>query len=190
MSQKGGGMRVDAERNVRLILEAAERVLAADPAASVEQIADAAGVARATVHRRFSSRQALVDELVTTAVQRVADAIEAARPDVLPPLVALHQVTANVLRVKAGWRFALATPAPPGSAAAEGMERIVQRSRELFRHAQERGLVHPRVDPEWVRRVHFALIGEALRDEAETARDIDALATRVVETLLHGVGGR
>ena len=183
-------MRADAERNLRHILEAAERVLAADPAASIEQIADAAGVGRATVHRHFASRQALVDTLVTTAMQRVADAVEAAQPDVVPPLVALHQVTANVLRVKAGWRFALSRPAAPGSPAAEGLDRIVRRSRELFRHSQERGLIDPRADPEWVRRVHFALIGEALLEDAETARDIDALAARVVDTLLHGVATR
>lgn len=180
-------MRADAERNLRQILEAAERVLAADPAASVEQIADAAGVARTTVHRRFASRQALVDALVTTATQRVIDAVEAARPDVVPPLVALHQATANVLRVKAGWRFALSHPAPPGSAAAEGMEWIVRRTRELFRQSQERGLIDAHADPEWVRRVHFALIGEALQDEEA---DIDALAARVVDTLLHGFAAR
>lgn len=180
-------MRADAERSMRLILEAAERVLAADPAASVEQIADAAGVARTTVHRRFTSRQALLDALAGTAVQRVAAAIEAARPDVVPPLVALHLVTSNVLRVKAGWRFALSGPAPPGSALARGQEQIVRRSHELFRHARDRGLLAEHADPEWVRRVHFALIGEALRDDEE---DPDVLAARIVDTLLHGLGAR
>ncbi|MDG4862728.1 helix-turn-helix domain containing protein, partial [Streptomyces sp. T-3] len=61
-------LRADAERSVRVILEAAERVLAADPAASMEHIAEAAGVARTTVHRRFANRQALVDALADSAV--------------------------------------------------------------------------------------------------------------------------
>ncbi|HEY9379181.1 MAG TPA: TetR family transcriptional regulator, partial [Jiangellaceae bacterium] len=54
----GRPLRADAERSVRAILEAAERVLADDPSASMEQIAEAAGLARITVHRRFASWQA------------------------------------------------------------------------------------------------------------------------------------
>jgi len=44
-------LRADAERSIRSILEAAERVLSADPAASMEQVAEAAGVARTTIHQ-------------------------------------------------------------------------------------------------------------------------------------------
>lgn len=96
----GRALRADAERSVRAILEAAERVLAADPGASMEQIAEAAGVARTTVHRRFASRQALIDALAESAVRQLTQAIEDARPDTTPSLVALHRVTANVLRIK------------------------------------------------------------------------------------------
>ncbi|MCO8306932.1 TetR/AcrR family transcriptional regulator, partial [Streptomyces sp. RKCA-744] len=39
METRGRALRADAERTVRTILEAAERVLAADPAATMEQIA-------------------------------------------------------------------------------------------------------------------------------------------------------
>ncbi|MGO4427746.1 TetR/AcrR family transcriptional regulator, partial [Streptomyces sp. MCAF7] len=43
-------LRADAERTMTAILEAAERTLSRDPAATMEQIAEAAGVARTTVH--------------------------------------------------------------------------------------------------------------------------------------------
>ena len=93
-------LRADAERSIRSILEAAERVLSADPGASMEQVAEAAGVARTTIHRRFANRQALMDAMVVTAMQQLSEAIETGRPETAPPLVALHQITANVQRTK------------------------------------------------------------------------------------------
>ncbi|MGW0436862.1 helix-turn-helix domain-containing protein [Micromonospora sp. NPDC003197] len=65
-------LRADAERSVRAILEAAERVLAEEPGASMEQIAAAAGVARTTIHRRFANRQALIDALASSAARQLA----------------------------------------------------------------------------------------------------------------------
>lgn len=82
-------LRADAERSVRAILEAAERVLATDPGATMEQIATAAGVARTTIHRRFAHRQALIDALASSAARQLAQAVEDGRPDTAPPLVAL-----------------------------------------------------------------------------------------------------
>ncbi|MEA2303399.1 MAG: TetR/AcrR family transcriptional regulator, mexCD-oprJ operon repressor [Solirubrobacteraceae bacterium] len=55
--------RVDARRNVEAIIEAAARVLADRPRASMQQIAEAAGLHRATVHRHFASRDDLLDAL-------------------------------------------------------------------------------------------------------------------------------
>lgn len=182
-------LRADAERSVRTILEAAERVLATNPAASMEQIAEAAGVARTTIHRRFTTRQALMDAMADTAVAQLRAVIDEGRPETAPPLVALHEITAKVLRTKISWRFALDLPAAPGSAAAEGQRDVMRRCLELFARAQERGMLAPDADLEWVRRVYYALIGESLHgDDADT--DPDLLAGRIVDTLLHGAAPR
>lgn len=186
-------LRADAERSMRAILEAAERVLSANPAASLEQVAEVAGVARTTIHRRFASRQALIDALAITAVAQLSAAIEAGRPETAPPLVALHEITANVLRTKIGWRFALGQPVAPDSPAAEEWQRIALRCEELFRRARDQGALAPDVDVAWTRRVYYALIAESLHGDDATADPLadpaathDRLAARVVDTLLHG----
>lgn len=181
-------MRADTERTVRAILEAAERVLSANPAATVEQIAEAAGVARTTVHRRFASRDALIAALAAWATQRFREAVEAARPDTAPPAVALHQATANVLRVKVSWRFAMdATATDPEVARVHAG--ILASCERLFARARDTGLLGPDTDLDWARRVYYALIHEAAAQGPATDAAVDALATRVVTTLLHGLGG-
>ena len=190
----GRPLRADAERSVRAILEAAERVLADDPSASMEQIAEAAGLTRITVHRRFASRQALMEALTVSAKQQLVDAIDDARPDAAPALVALHRVTANVLRVKSTWRFTLTHATAHTSAAAAIWADINARTLELLIRAQREGLLDPAADLEWTRQVYYALLSEALNrpgaDQDPDAQDPDALATLVIDTLLHGAGPR
>ncbi|QNS07476.1 TetR/AcrR family transcriptional regulator [Streptomyces xanthii] len=182
-------LRADAERSVRVILEAAERVLAEDPGASMEQIAAAAGVARTTIHRRFASRQALIDALASSAARQLARAVDDGRPDTAPPLVAMHRITANVLQIKGAWAFALGLPAEPDSEAAVLHQGIDRSCVAVLERARAEGLIDDAADLEWVRRVYYALIGESLHNEPEGS-DPDALAARVIDTLLRGAGPR
>lgn len=190
----GRALRADAERSVRAILEAAEQVLTDDPGASMEQIGERAGLTRTTVHRRFANRKALMDALAISAKQQLAAAIEAGNPDSAPPLVALHRVTANVLRTKSAWRFTLGSPLADASAAAEIWDRINARCLDLLSRAQREGLLHRDADLEWTRQVYYALMSEALQrfpaDDDPDAKLTDTLATLVIDTLLYGAGKR
>ncbi|GAA5204235.1 TetR/AcrR family transcriptional regulator [Streptomyces thinghirensis] len=184
-------LRADAERSVRAILEAAERVLSADPGASMEQIATAAGVARTTIHRRFAHRQALVEALASSAARQLAQAVEDGRPDTAPPLVALHRITANVLEVKGAWAFALGLPADPDSEAAAVHQDIGRRCITVLERARADRLIDETADLHWVRRVYYALLGESLQGNPDDAGiDTDTLAARIIDTLLHGAGPR
>jgi AcrR family transcriptional regulator len=174
---------------MRTILEAAERVLARDPAATMEDIAAAAGVARTTVHRRFSTREALIASLAGWASRQLEAAVDEARPTTAPPLVALYQATANVLRVKISWGFAMGTALVKDDEGEGVQGRMIDTCDRLFRRLRDAGALRADVDPVWARRVYYALIHEACQDvAAESDPDVDVLATQLIDTLLRGVG--
>jgi len=107
-----GHLRADAERNVRSISEAAILLLATEPEASMERVAQAAGVGRATVYRHFASREHLVRAIHDRALQDARDAVLQTRPEEGPADEALERVVAAILRV--GDRYRLLRQVPPG----------------------------------------------------------------------------
>jgi AcrR family transcriptional regulator len=72
-----------------VLLSSSAQLLALRPAASMEEIAAAAGISRATLFRRFPSRAALVSALSERALSAYADAVERSRPDEGSPTEAL-----------------------------------------------------------------------------------------------------
>jgi TetR/AcrR family transcriptional repressor of mexCD-oprJ operon len=74
------------QRVAAAILDGAAQLFASggDPA-SMNEVAEAAGVARATVYRYFPNREALLDELALAAVRDVDMRLASARIDAVPP---------------------------------------------------------------------------------------------------------
>src|SRR6266404_710954 len=70
-------MRADAERNKKLIVQAAREVFAtAGLAASIDEIAQRAGVGTGTLYRHFPTKEALFEAIV---IGRVEELVEEAR---------------------------------------------------------------------------------------------------------------
>jgi TetR/AcrR family transcriptional regulator, mexCD-oprJ operon repressor len=98
-TDEGRRRRSDAERNIRGIVDAAMGVLAEHPRASMQEIAAAAGLHRATVHRHFATR----DDLVRAVRERALDDFAALVNDEeladLSPALALEELTRRALEL-------------------------------------------------------------------------------------------
>nr|QEO73574.1 TetR family transcriptional regulator [uncultured bacterium] len=191
MSSGGPSRRVraDAERSTTRILEAAEDVLAEDPNAPLERIADVAGVARATVHRRFSSRTALLDALAARLNERYVRALAETRVATAPPLVALQRLTEAVFDLKVCHRFAIQLDAAITPEILAGVDLLFERLRGA-------GAITA-ADPVWCRRVYLALLHEVNDLPADSpaltsphaGSDVEARINLLVRTVIGALGG-
>jgi AcrR family transcriptional regulator len=173
---------------VRKILEVAEQVLSKDPAATLEKIAAQAGVARTTLYRRFATREALVAAMSELAMMEVEQAIDEGRPETAPPMVAFHEITANLIEIKSGWRFTMNQAHLLHGTAAKIHDRIYDKCLRLLERAQAIGAIRAEVDLVWARGAYHALIEQAFRERAEAGGEPDALAERLIDTLFNGIG--
>jgi AcrR family transcriptional regulator len=130
--------RADARASVERILAAAPDVLAADPYASLQRVAEASGVHRATVYRHFASRERLISELYARWLRDVSGVfttIDVAADDALGEL---RRVTREVYERNLVWKaFAWAPAYPP--AFTPTRDRIRGQLAELLAHGRARG---------------------------------------------------
>lgn len=126
------------QRVAGAILDGAARVFALQgDQANMNDVAAAAGVARATVYRYFPNREALLDELAQSAVRDVEARLASARIDAVPSEEGIARAVRALL--EAGDPFALLVRRHP-RAEPERFERSVMRPlRELFERGQADG---------------------------------------------------
>ena len=79
------------------VLDSAIASLASNPNASLTEIAAAAGIGRATLHRYFGSRDDLLNEVAKRALQEVDEAAAGIRYEELSPTQALRAVLEAVI---------------------------------------------------------------------------------------------
>jgi AcrR family transcriptional regulator len=91
-------VRADARRNVERILSVTTELIAADPNASMERVAAAAGVSRATLYHHFRTRDALMDALTDRSIGEITAALAEARADEGAAPEAMHRV------LRAAWQ--------------------------------------------------------------------------------------
>jgi AcrR family transcriptional regulator len=130
------------QRVAAAILDGAARILAVQgEQASMNDVAAAAGVARATVYRYFPNRQALLDELARAAVSEADEGLASARIDEVSPEDGVARAVRALVDV--GDSFVLLARERVRSDPERFERRVIQPLRELFERGQAAGDIRP-----------------------------------------------
>jgi len=167
----GRRRRADAERSIAAILAAAGRVLATRPNASIDDIAQSAGISRQTVYSHFASREALLNALLTQVTERVLDAIALADLDTGPAADALIRFLEISWQVLDESPFLLHLASPPQSAEQELQqhEPILGPLEHLIKRGQRTGEFDRTLPVGWLLAATIAL-GHAAGEEVRARR--------------------
>ncbi|MGA5101270.1 TetR/AcrR family transcriptional regulator [Streptomyces lavendulocolor] len=176
-------MTVDREQ----VLRTAAALLSRKATATMDEVARAAGIGRATLHRHFAGRDALVRALEALGIQEFEAALDAARLDDGTAEDALRRLVAGVEPV-AGLLAFLVTENQlfEGDQMNEGWARLDARVAALFRRGQEQGEFRIDLTPAWLTEALYGLVGTcawAVQDGRVAAKDFQYM---IAELLLGG----
>ena len=161
--------RADAQQSITAILRAAPEALNANPAASVEDIATAAGVTRQTVYAHFPSRDALIEAVTERATAEVAAAFDTAGLDEAPPPVALTRLLDTGWRVAARYPFLWHLPSVSTGQDRDRHGPVLDQMLAIIERGQESGDFDRALSPGWLLTAALAL-GRAAEDEVKAGR--------------------
>jgi TetR/AcrR family transcriptional regulator, mexCD-oprJ operon repressor len=134
------------ERVVSAILDGATRVFALrGEQASMNDIAEAAGVARATVYRYFPNREFLLDELAQVAISDLDRRLASARIDEVAPEEAIGRIIRAL--VDLGDSLVLLTRVRWRTDAERFESRLTQPLGQLFERGQASGDIRDDIPP-------------------------------------------
>lgn len=172
--------RADAERNREAIVGAAIRLLAADPRASMADIAAAAGVSRVTMYGHFSSRKELVGAVfgrVMEESRRTLESVDLTGDE----MSALERLVLASWRIVGPGRMLLA--AAREELGAEGVrayhEDAAKRLESLVRRGRSSGVFRTDVPTAWLVTCYQGTLHTAA-DELRSGRLAERSADRIV----------
>jgi TetR/AcrR family transcriptional regulator, mexCD-oprJ operon repressor len=185
-----GAARQDAQRNAARIVAAATRVLAEDPDATMQDIAAAAGLGRATVYRHFPTREDLLGAIAIAALDELRRALSDGRLEEAEPREALRRAVAAILEIGDRYRVLVdGRDHMPTESKAAAMARTFAPLEAVLERAQRQGVIGSGVPLSWVRATLGALIKVAMQEAAEGTISREDAPRMIVETLLGGLGG-
>lgn len=178
--------RADAVRNEQAITDAAMKVLAEQPGASMSEIAARSGLARATLYRHFSGRDDLVHRIQERAASEGARALAAADLDEGSAIRALRRAIRALVGVGDRYRLLARDPdIDPGLL--EGQPAVAGQLIGLVERGQRSGEFRDDLPPAWILAAMAGLLVLALRSLATENLTAEEAAERVAVTLLDGV---
>ncbi|HJT95997.1 MAG TPA: TetR/AcrR family transcriptional regulator [Mycobacterium sp.] len=177
-------MGVDREK----LLRAAADFLGRRPNATQDEIAAAVGVSRATLHRHFAGKQALMEALDQLAIAQMRKALKTARlqdgsaTEALGRLIAAWEPSSPYLALL----YSQSQEFDPEQSL-KGWADIDAEVAALFRRGQQSGEFRPGLTAAWLTEALFSLVAGAawaIQEGRVAGRDFDHMIT---DLLLHGV---
>ncbi|MEV8594164.1 TetR/AcrR family transcriptional regulator [Streptomyces sp. NPDC052012] len=169
------------------VLRAAAALLTRKSTATMDEVAKAAGISRATLHRHFAGRDALVRALEALGIAECEAVLDAARPEEGPAADAVRRLVAEI-EPQAGLLAFLYTENQlfEGEEQNAGWARIDERIAALFRRGQESGEFRIDLTPAWLTEALYGLLASAAWAVAEGRVAPKDFTHMVVELLLGG----
>jgi len=189
MDVQSASVRWGMRRPIPTLLDIAAEVLVDNPAASLAEVAKAAGIGRTTLHKQYATR----DDLVRAVAHRALDIWDRAvsTASETDQDGGLRALVAAMVRMGPQLAFLWRTPA------LEHLDEITvrldvlqERQLALLRHARKLGVLAPDTPDWWLLRTMYAVVysaGEAIY--AGTLAPLEA-PDLALGTLLRGVGAR
>ncbi|MFD4608673.1 MULTISPECIES: TetR/AcrR family transcriptional regulator [unclassified Streptomyces] len=141
------------------VLRSAATLLAHKSTATMDEVAKAAGISRATLHRQFAGRDSLVRALEALGIAECDAALDAARLGEGPAGDAVRRLV-RAIEPAAGLLSFLYTENQlfEGEEQNEGWARLDERISEVFRRGQLSGEFRIDLTPAWLTEALFGLI--------------------------------
>jgi AcrR family transcriptional regulator len=178
-----------SRRGARLsLLDVAAEVLVADPAASLAEVAEAAGIGRTTLHKHYATREDLLRAVGDRALELWEHAV-GGMTGTEDPDGGLCAATAAMIPIGPQLAFLWRTPAFDHVTEIDARWCAVEAATlAILKRAQARGVVAAGIPDWWLLRTFFSLVyvaAESVQSGQLAPLDAPGFA---LGTFLHGIG--
>ncbi|WP_223005907.1 TetR/AcrR family transcriptional regulator [Streptomyces genisteinicus] len=168
------------------MLRTAAAVLSRKSTATMDEVARAAGIGRATLHRHFAGRDALVRALEALGIRELESALDRSRIDDGPAGEALRRLIGEMQPSADLLAFLYTENQLFEGEIDEGWARLDARVSDLFRRGQQQGEFRIDLTPAWLTEALYGLVGScawAVMDGRVAQKDFQYM---IAELLLGG----
>lgn len=169
------------------VLRSAAALLTRRSTATMDEVAKAAGISRATLHRQFAGRDALVRALEALGIAECEAALDRARPDDGPASEAVHRLVREIEPAAALLAFLYTeNQLFEGEEQNQGWARIDDRIARLFTRGQKSGEFRIDLTPAWLTEALYGLLASGAWAVTEGRVARNDFTHMIVELLLGG----